>query len=101
MSIAQGIVLPAAEIAAVCRRYGVRELSLFGSAARNEMGPDSDIDLIVDYLPSAHPSLFDLIGLKDELSDLPGRKVDLGVKRSIKPRYKDRILAEARVVYGA
>ena len=101
MSIAQGIVLPAAEIAAVCRRYGVRELSLFGSAARNEMGPDSDIDLIVDYLPSAHPSLFDLIGLKDELSDLPGRKVDLGVKRSIKPRYKDRILAEARVIYAA
>jgi len=101
MSIAQGIVLPAAEIAAVCRRYGVRELSLFGSAARNEIGPDSDIDLIVDYLPSAHPSLFDLIGLKDELSDLLGRKVDLGVKRSIKPRYKDPIFAEARVIYAA
>jgi len=65
------------------------------------MRPDSDIDLLVDYFPTARPSLFDLIGMTDELSDLLGRKVDVGVKRALKPRYKDHILAEAHVIYAA
>ncbi len=73
MMIAPGIVLPEAEIAEICR-HQVRELSLFGSAARGEMHSDSDIDFI---------------GMTDELSDLLGRKVDLGV------------LAEAHVIYAA
>jgi predicted nucleotidyltransferase len=101
MTIAPGVVLPEAEIAEICRRYQVRELALFGSAARGEMRPDSDIDMLVDYFPDAHPSLLDLIRLKDELSDLLGRPVDLGVKRALKPRYKDHILAEAHVIYAA
>lgn len=65
------------------------------------MRPDSDIDFLVDYFPDARPSLFDLIGMTNELSDLLGRKVDLGVKRALKPRYKAHILAEAHVVYAA
>jgi uncharacterized protein len=101
MTIAPGIVLPEAVIADICRRHQVRELSLFGSAVRGELRPDSDIDLLVDYFPTARPSLFDLIEMKDELSDLLGRKVDLGVKRALKPRYKDHILAEAHVIYAA
>jgi predicted nucleotidyltransferase len=101
MTIAPGVVLPEAEIAEICRRHQVRELSLFGSAARGEMRSDSDIDFLVDYFPTARPSLFDLIGISDELSNLLGRKVDLGVKRALKPRYRDHILAEAHVVYAA
>jgi predicted nucleotidyltransferase len=101
MTIAPGVVVPEAEIAEICRRYQVRELSLFGSAARGEMRPDSDIDMLVDYFPEAQPSLLDLIRLKDQLSDLLGRPVDLGVKRALKPRYKDHILAEAHVIYAA
>lgn len=65
------------------------------------MSPESDIDFLVDYFPTARPSLFDLIGMTNELSELLGRKVDLGVKRALKPRYKDRILAEAHVIYAA
>jgi predicted nucleotidyltransferase len=101
MMIAPGIVLPEAAIADICRRHQVRELSIFGSAVRGELRPDSDIDLLVDYFPSARPSLFDLIGMTDELSNLLGRKVDLGVKRALKPRFKDHILAEAHVIYAA
>jgi predicted nucleotidyltransferase len=101
MTIAPGIVLPEAELAEICRRYQVGELALFGSAARGEMRTDSDVDMLVDYLPAARPSLFELIKLKDELSDLLGRRVDLGVKRALKQRYKDHILAEAHVVYAA
>jgi predicted nucleotidyltransferase len=101
MKIAPGIVLPEAEVADICRRHQVRELSLFGSAARGDIGPESDLDFLVDYFPDARPSLFDLIGMTNELSDLLGRKVDLGVKRALKPRFKDRILAEAHVIYAA
>jgi uncharacterized protein len=101
MTIAPGIVLPEAEIAEIYRRHQVRELSLFGSAVRGEMRPDSDIDFLVDYFPDARPSLFDLIGMTNELSDLLGRRVNLGVKRALKLRYKDRILGEAHVIHAS
>jgi predicted nucleotidyltransferase len=101
MTLAPGIVLPEAEIAEICRRHQVRELSLFGSAVRGELRSDSDIDFLVDYFPDARPSLLDLIGMMNELSDLLGRKVDLGVKRALKARYRAAILGEAQVVYAA
>jgi predicted nucleotidyltransferase len=101
MTIAPGVLLPQIEIAEICRRNKVRELSLFGSAVRGELRPDSDIDLLVDYFPDARPSLLDLIGMRNELSDLTGRRIDLGVKRALKPRYRERILAEAQVIYAA
>jgi hypothetical protein len=74
---------------------------VFGSAARGEMRPDSDVDMLADYLPDAQPSLLDLIRMRNELTDLLGRSVDLGVKSALKPRYKDPILAEAQIVYAA
>ena len=55
MTIAPGIVWPEAEISEICRRYQVKELAVFGSAACGEMRPESDIDLLVDFLPDAHP----------------------------------------------
>jgi predicted nucleotidyltransferase len=68
-SISQtGFVLPEPEIAAICRRYQVRELCVFGSAARGEMGPDSDIDLLVDFLPEARPGLLGLSAMMREFS---------------------------------
>lgn len=63
MTIAAGIELPEAEIAAICRRHQVRELSVFGSAARGEMRPDSDIDFLVDFLPKARPGLLGVAAL--------------------------------------
>jgi predicted nucleotidyltransferase len=101
MTIAPGLDIPEAKLAEICRRHRVRELSLFGSAARGEMRADSDIDMLVDYSSDARPSLLDLIAMKNELSDLLGRPVDLGVKRAVKPRFRDRILAEAQVIYAA
>ena len=57
MTTTARIEIPEAGIAGICRRHQVRELSLFGSAARGEMRPDSDIDLLVDFLPGARPGL--------------------------------------------
>jgi len=76
----------------LCQRYGVRELSVFGSAARGEMRPDSDIDLLVEFLPQAEPGLLDHAGLMLDLSDLLGCKVDLVSKNGLKPLIRDSVI---------
>lgn len=93
--------LPAVPIAELCRRYQVKELCLFGSAARGEMQPASDIDLLVDFLPNARPGLLGLSAMSRELSGLLGRRVDLAVKPALKPRLRPQILADAQLVYAA
>lgn len=75
------------------RRYGVRELAVFGSTARGEAGPESDIDILVDF--DTPPSLLRLLALEEELSERLGRPVDLVPKRALKRRIADRVLAEA------
>jgi predicted nucleotidyltransferase len=89
------------KIADLCRRYGVRELSFFGSAARGEMTPDSDIDLLVEFLPDAEIDLVDYAGLMLDLSHLLGRKVDLVSKNGLKPMIRAAVLEEARLLYAA
>ena len=90
-----------AKLADLCRRYHVRELSVFGSAARGEMRPDSDVDLLVEFQPDARVDLVDHAGLMLELEKLLGCRVDLVSKRALKPLIRDSILEEARPVYAA
>jgi predicted nucleotidyltransferase len=101
MTIAPGIALRASQVAEICQRYRVKELALFGSAARGEMGPDSDIDLLVEFLPDARPGLLDLSAMTREFSEMLGRRVDLAVKAGLKPRIRTRVLADAQVMYAA
>ena len=101
MTIAPGMELPDAEIAEICARYEVQELALFGSAARGEMRPDSDVDLLVEFKPAARPGLLGLAAMSRELSTLLGRHVDLAVKAALKPRIRPHVLAEAHVIYAA
>ena len=75
MTIAAGITLPETAIADICRLHQVKELSLFGSAARGEMRPDSDFDLLVDFLPGARPGLLGVSAMTRELSNLLGRPI--------------------------
>jgi predicted nucleotidyltransferase len=101
MTIAAGIALPEAGIAEICRRHQVKELSLFGSAARGEMRPDSDIDLLVDFLPGARPGLLGVSAMMRELTTLFGRRVDLVVKPALKALIRPRVMADARLIYAA
>ena len=101
MTIAARIELPEPGIAASCRRHQVSELSLFGSAARGEMRPDSDIDLLVDFLPGARPGLLGVSAMMRELTALLGRRVDLAVKPALKPLIRAEVLAGARLIYAA
>jgi predicted nucleotidyltransferase len=79
--------------AELTERYNVGSLSIFGSVARGEAHPDSDVDVLVEF---AHPvGLFAFIGLQQYLESLLGRKVDLSTPRSLRPRIKGRVLREA------
>ena len=79
----------------VLDRFGVRSIALFGSVARGEAGPESDIDILVEYQPDARPDLFEFIDLKEHLEGIVGRRVDLVTPAALHPRLRDRILAEA------
>lgn len=74
-------------------RFHLASIAVFGSFVRNEQRPDSDLDLLVTF--SKTPSLFKLIELQDELSELLGVQVDLVVKSDLRPRIGRRILEEA------
>ena len=73
--------------------HGVKSLALFGSVARDEAGPESDIDLLVEF--SRPVGLFQFIDLKQYLEGLLGCPVDLGTPNSLKPRLKDHVIQEA------
>jgi hypothetical protein len=91
----------AAKLADLCRRFGVRELSLFGSAVRGELGPDSDIDVLVEFDPAARIGIVKFESLVEGLEALVGRKIDLVTKNGLKPWIRPEVLREARVVYAA
>lgn len=79
----------------VKRDFCVRSLRLFGSITRGEAGPDSDIDILVEFEPDARIGLFEFVRLQQRLSELLGRPVDLVTPDALQKRMKERILSEA------
>ena len=101
MSQAESLVLVGASLGELCRRYQVKELSLFGSAARGEMRAESDIDLMVEFELGVRMGLVRFESFVEDLEALTGRKVDVVTKRGLKPWIRPRVLEEARIVYAA
>jgi len=96
-----GIEIPQDKIAEFCRRHHIRKLSLFGSILRDDFGPDSDIDVLVEFEPGHVPGL-GLIRIQDELSALlGGHEIDLVTAKFLNHRIRDRVLSEAMVQYAA
>jgi predicted nucleotidyltransferase len=85
----------------ICRRYGVRELALFGSAARGESRPESDLDMMVEFAPGERVGLIRFESLAEELESLTGRRVDLVTRRGLKAWVLPGILKDARIIYAA
>ena len=96
-----GIRFEADAIAHFCREHRVRKLSLFGSVLGDEFRPDSDIDVLVELEADAHVGLIGFAGLELELSELLGRKVDLNTPGCLSKYFRDRVQAEAEVLYAA
>ena len=101
MTLSTGAILPVREMAEICRRYRVKELSVFGSAARGSLQPGSDIDLLVEFEPGSHVGLFELWDLNDELEKLLRRPVDLVTKAGLRETMRSHVLREASPVYAA
>ena len=87
-------------IADFCRRHHIRKLSLFGSVLRDDFGPESDVDLLVEFEPDHIPGLIRLAGMEIELTEvLGGRKADLRTAEDLSRYFRDEVLAEAELVY--
>ena len=78
------------------KHYPISELGVFGSWVRGEQGPDSDLDILVDF--DGPIRLIAFVGLQQDLSDALGLRVDLVMKDAAKPRIKEHILAEAMML---
>lgn len=93
--------IPQETLADFCSRNRIRRLALFGSVLREDFGPHSDIDVLVEFDPNASVGLIRLAGMELELGEAVGRRVDLNTPRSISPYFRDRVLSEAVTQYVA
>ncbi len=84
-----------------CKKHHVRKLSTFGSFLRDDFGPESDIDFVVEFEEGRTPGYFELVGMELELTDLlGGRKVDLRTPHELSRYFRDEVLAAAEVQYA-
>lgn len=97
----RNLEIPVEALATVCQRYGVAELALFGSVLRDDFSPESDVDILVTFVPEARIGLIAFNQLQEELTHLLQRPVDLVPKKGLKPLIKDTVLSQAEVIYAA
>ena len=96
----KNVPISKSQIADFCRRHRIRKLSLFGSLLRDDFGPKSDVDVLVEFEPDARVGFFKLYDLEQELSQLfGGRKIDINTPNSLSKYFRDEVLAEAEVFY--
>ena len=92
------IAIPSEEITAFCERHRIRRLSLFGSVLRDDFGPKSDVDMLVEFEPGVRVSLLDMAAMEIELSGLLGRKVDLRTPEEISRYFRERVIESAELL---
>jgi len=87
-----------ARVAAFCRKHHIRRLAFFGSVLREDFGPESDVDVLVEFLPGHVPGLA-FFAMEAELAQILGRRVDLNTPHFLSPYFRSRIQAEAEAQY--
>jgi hypothetical protein len=94
--------MPATAIADFCRRWKVKEFSIFGSILREDFGPQSDIDVLLSFFEGAPWGLFELVDMKEELKTIFGREVDIVEQEGLRNPFRRReILRTREVIYAA
>jgi len=101
--VPQKLRISQARLEALCRKIGIAKLSLFGSASRGELTPESDVDLMVEFSPDSRTSLFDITAMQDEFSEaFGGRKVDIATPEILRnPFRRDSIVPDLKLIYEA
>ena len=93
--------IPRDQLTAFCQEHGIRRLAIFGSALREDFGPDSDVDVLVEFEPDRIPGLLGLAGMEIELSGLfLGRRVDLRTPEDLSLYFRQNVLDTAEVQYA-
>ncbi len=95
------LCIPQDKLETICARFAVHELAIFGSVLTAAFGPESDVDLLVEFEPEAHVGFLMLSRLQRELSLLLNRRVDLVPKHGLKKHIKEEVLKSAKVLYAA
>jgi predicted nucleotidyltransferase len=93
--------IPKKRLEQICRENHIRRLSLFGSALRNELRPDSDIDILIEFEEEHVPGLLTLLKIEIELSEMIGRKVDLRTPSELSLYFREDVISHAKVEYAA
>ena len=93
------IALPKGRIAEFCKQRHICKLSLFGSYLHGDFGPESDIDILVEFEPNHVPGLITLSGMEIELSEILGRKVDLRTSEDLSRYFRKEVVESAEVQY--
>ena len=103
MLIAPGIAADDEALTGFCARNGIRRLAVFGSALRDDFGPDSDVDLLVEFEPACTPGMMGIVRMQDELEELLGghRTVDLRTYGDLSRYFREDVRATARPVFDA
>ena len=87
-------------LAKFCRKHGVSRMSVYGSALRSDFDPArSDVDLLVEFLPGVHRGLFKLVAMRQELTSIIGREIDLSTPGSLSKYFRQDVLDSAEVLY--
>jgi predicted nucleotidyltransferase len=89
------------KLAEFCRKNHIKKLSVFGSAIRGQLGPDSDIDLLVEFEKDHTPGLFSIIKMEMELTEMLGKKVDLRTPEDLSQYFRDEVVQNAKLQYQA
>lgn len=96
-----GVEIPEQAINEFCRRHHIRRLSLYGSILRDDFGPESDVDVLVEFERGHVPGLLRMAGLEIELSGILGRKADLRTAAELSRHFREDVLREAQAQYVA
>jgi predicted nucleotidyltransferase len=96
-----GIQFDEAKLAEFCQRNGITHLSLFGSILTDRFGPDSDVDLLVEFDPERQVGLFEVGGMTMDLIDMLGRDVDLRTAEDLSVYFREDVVRNARLLYAA
>jgi len=100
--IVSQLEVPEDEIASFCKKWQITEFALFGSILRDDFRPDSDVDVLVNFVVDAKWSLFDIVRMKEELKTLFGREVDLVERDCLRnPFRRYEILRTKETIYAA
>lgn len=94
------IRIPEEKIASFCRKHHIRRLAAFGSVLREDFGPESDVDVLVEFESGRTPGL-GFFRMQEELSQILGRRVDFNTPQDLSVYYRDEVLAEAEPLYVA